>query len=76
MRLVRILGFNLTKSLLNHILHLHVNGQEESPFSSEPLNQHVASIEPNQFSAAEVVLYQTHPKRMPKYEIKEAFKLL
>ncbi len=69
-------GFQLDKKPFKSHITLARKWTGESPFSSEPLNQHVASIEPNQFSAAEVVLYQTHPKRMPKYEIKEAFKLL
>ena len=60
-------GFQLDKRPFSPHITVGRKWNEQSPFTNEWLN----GFQPSSihtFTATEVVLYQTHPDRMPKYE--------
>ncbi|HEY4554247.1 MAG TPA: RNA 2',3'-cyclic phosphodiesterase [Bacillaceae bacterium] len=69
-------GFELDRRPFKPHITLARKWMGKGSFLPEKLEHHVASHLPLQpFHADEVVLYQTHLDRSPKYEIKESFTL-
>lgn len=62
-------GFQLDTRDFNPHITLARKWKGEQPFSMESLTR----IEPISFIANEVVLYETHVQKLPKYEVKNSF---
>ena len=70
-------GFQLEKRPFKPHITLARKWKSEEAFSSDHLIRHVTSLLPiGSFSAEKIVLYKTNPNAVPKYEIKETYKLL
>lgn len=69
-------GFQLEKRAFNPHITLARKWTGDTPFSTDFLEKKNPFLnEPEFFNATEVVLYQTHLDRVPKYEVIETFLL-